>query len=198
MSTALQLTWMWLADYALMAIALFAIVLLASLLIREPVKRIAMAWLAMAGLLVLAGASAMPFWPRLALIKPAAPLAIVQTPPAQPFPTQSPPARPVAPVPPRPMIAFAQPRLASAPQRSSGHWTAKIDPPTLVAAIYLMGAVAMFAWLLAGAIYSRRLHAGAIAAPDWAQESLRSIASNSVGFPRLLTSSRIPVASACV
>jgi beta-lactamase regulating signal transducer with metallopeptidase domain/protocatechuate 3,4-dioxygenase beta subunit len=104
------------------------------------------------------------------------------------------------------MIAFATPRLASAPQRSSGHWIAKLDPPTLITAIYLIGAAITLVWLLAGLIFSRRLRRGATVAPEAVQCELSTIiGSLSSGeragvrglVPQLLVSSQIPVASAC-
>src|SRR5262245_47043114 len=163
-----------------------AAVLAANCLIRQPVKRIAIAWLAMAGLLLLAIACAMPFWPRLTLINEAAPVSVAHTFPTPAFPTQAPPARAIAPMPARPMISFPPPRVTNVPQQRPGSWITTIDPPALVAAIYLMGAAATLAWLLIGAIYSYRLRRRALEAPDWARELLRNIAGDSARLPRLV------------
>jgi protocatechuate 3,4-dioxygenase beta subunit len=60
----------WLADYYVLATALLAATFVCLVFVRQPARRLAVAWAATAGLVVLAVLTALPGWPRLPIAPP--------------------------------------------------------------------------------------------------------------------------------
>ncbi len=213
MNTSIHWVCLWLADYYLSATILLAAVLAAGSLLREPVKRISLAWAALAGLALLALLCAAPFWPRLSIVKsaeePIAAAASKSIPAPAPAAVQ-PPSLPV-----RSITTNVDPsswpiRLDDSLEPAIAHVdhaAGQIDMSVLVAAVFLFGAAMISLWLLVGAIYSWRLCRSATPAPKFVEQALATVAREIFlspgaragvrGLPRLLVSPTIHTAAAC-
>jgi len=198
----------WIVNYQALAAAVLLVALVAGLLVRQPARRAALDWATLAGLLALAGLSALPGWPRLVIF--AAPAASEQPeaqPPAPIVPAADAPRfspreftprfEPTAPqvVPrqaaaPRPQVA-ASPVAPPKPKAVPWRWSELAKP--LVYA-YLAGMLAVAAWLLWGGFESWRLVRRGTAPAD---DLLAELATLTPGKPpRLLVSRDVSAAAA--
>jgi uncharacterized GH25 family protein/beta-lactamase regulating signal transducer with metallopeptidase domain len=203
----------WIVNYQALAAAVLLVALLAGLLVRQPARRAALDWATLAGLLALAGLSALPGWPRVALFeRPGVvqPLEVLQ-------PTTSTPARetPVS-VPRGPALESRpdfepMPRPQSLPERIAPFRPPVAAPPvapppppakpwqwsdvaTPLMVGYSAGITVVAAWLLWGAVESWRM---VRRAAEPTNELLAELAAVSQGKPpRLLVSRDVSAAAA--
>lgn len=183
---------LWLVDYLIVATALLTVAAGALWRIRQPAQRMTLAWGTMAGLTVLAVATALPSWPRLDVRKWAAlnsrsesesllePVVEIKE-QVIPLPGQGQAAAPPALLP----AAATNPLpLSIASSDAAATWLG------WSALAWLALAAATLGWILLGAVQAWRLLSSARPSPPWAQTELARLIGRR-RKPRLKTSTRI-------
>ncbi len=215
MTIGSTLLWYWLVDYYALATCVLAAAALAMATIKQPVRRLAISWSGLAGLIALFVFGAVPGWPQTSLVAPTAeeqladetvsPVSVASQ------PVQDSSARievPVAgsqhatsvsaPAPAPAPVALAasaervistsgpQPKRAAAPGGRSPAW------PSVIVALFLAGSVVMVGWLALGFRQVAALLRKTTPAPKPVTELLARVVAAGHTPPRLLVSDALP------
>jgi beta-lactamase regulating signal transducer with metallopeptidase domain len=186
----------WLGDFYLLATLLLALVFIAFRWIRQPVRRLAVAWMATIELAVLAAVCALPGWPRISLVA-ASPRATstVRSALTADAVRQTAETLPIV----RPAAAIALPSdspLPETPVSARRRWF--VAPPSISALAgfgFFAGAGLTAFWLAWGAAAATRLRRRATAASPALRGQLAEIV-RGARPPRLLLSRRVGNAAA--
>ncbi len=210
-------TALWVADYYLAATMLLLIAWTAVCLVRQPIHRVTVAWMTMAGLAVLIVACSLPAWPRVPVLSllPAPPVPSASTVLTEDAPVASTPQSPA------PMLETPHeeatrthrglPSLANVPVEHSGEMETQPTEPTVVepnivypveetssrsfghwpgclGVLFLVGGALTGLWLLAGAAQMSLLCRAASRASEPLRAALSRIVGEGQRVPRLLLS----------
>ena len=194
----------WLADYYAASTALLLLLGITRACLRQPIQRMVLAWATLISLTALLVLSAIPTWPRISLppkverarndIRPPSNFGNLAKRSGSAIPFVADAAsvgadvRPVVPV-----IEPPTPRTSSPPQAKNFEWP---QWNIWLAAVFLVGAMAVVSWEALGMIQVRRLRSSGLSAPEFASQELESLVSEKTWRPRLLVSSQITAAVA--
>ncbi|MCL2648492.1 MAG: M56 family metallopeptidase [Phycisphaerales bacterium] len=180
----------WLADYFVLATILLAAAIVAQRFVRQPKRRLAIVWVVLGELIVLAGICALPAWPRISVLPASSSAQAVSVAPVAA-------AGEIAKVSQSTSIKNGTAVVSSASPVVAGP-SSKFKFPSLSAAIgmaYMTGMAITGLWLLWGAIGTARLCRDATQAPPSLYRELQQLVGGE-RLPRLLLSHKIGNAAA--